>query len=352
MTTRTMRLTEMANLAGCTAKAGADAVERVLQQLTAEYGASQETDHPELLVGLAKPDDAAVYRLSDDRAMVVTVDFFAPLVDDPYDYGAIAAANAMSDVYAMGGDVALALNISGFPQDMDEATISAILAGGADKVREAGAMVVGGHTIIDEEPKYGLSVVGFVHPDRVLTKGGAQPGERLYLTKPLGTGLITTAGKFQEADPAHLRAATEWMSALNRAAACAVREVGASCMTDVTGFGLLGHGYEIASASAVGLCFEAGLLPLLPGARDYAYRGIVTGGGFRNRTHLDGKVQFAEAVDEDCRRILYDPQTSGGLLFAVPALRAAQLEERFADADLALWGVGEVIEGSGVTVRA
>ena len=272
-------------------------------------------------------------------------------MDDPYDYGAIAAANAMSDVYAMGGDVVMALNISGFPQDMAEATISAILAGGADKVGEAGAMVVGGHTIIDEEPKYGLSVVGFVHPDRVLTKAGAQQGERLYLTKPLGTGLITTAGKFQEADADHLRAATESMSQLNRVAASVVRDVGASCMTDVTGFGLLGHGYEIASASDVALCFDAGSLPLLPGARNYAYRGVVTGGGFRNRTHLDGKVQIAAAVDEDFRHILYDPQTSGGLLFASPISNAAQLEERFAKAGVALWDVGEVIEGRGVTVR-
>jgi selenide,water dikinase len=346
-----MRLTEMAALAGCTAKAGADAVERVLEQLTAAHGASQAADHPELLVGLAQPDDAAVYRLSDDRAMVLTVDFFAPLVDDPYDYGVIAAANAMSDVYAMGGDVVMALNVAGFPQDMDEATISAILAGGADKVREAGAMVVGGHTIIDEEPKYGLCVVGFVHPDRVLTKAGAQLGDRLYLTKPLGTGLITTAGKFQEADPEHLRVATECMSQLNRAAADVIREVGVSCMTDVTGFGLLGHGYEIATASNVELVFEAGSLPLLPGARKYAYRGAVTGGGFRNRTHLDGKVEIAVSVGDDVRHILYDPQTSGGLLFALPASQAAQLEDRFGEADIGLWGVGEVVAGNGVTVR-
>ena len=194
------RLTELAGLAGCTGKAGAGAVTRVLELLTSEAG-SGLSEPAELLVGLRKPDDAAVYRLSDELALVFTVDFFAPIVDDPYDYGAISAANALSDVYAMGGEPALALNISGFPIEMSEQRLAAILRGGADKVPEAGAVIAGGHTIIDAEPKYGLCVIGFVHPDRLFAKGGARPGELLYLTKPIGTGLITTAAKFEEAEP-------------------------------------------------------------------------------------------------------------------------------------------------------
>ncbi|MEE9276815.1 MAG: selenide, water dikinase SelD, partial [Dehalococcoidia bacterium] len=304
----------------------------------------------DLLVGLAQPDDAAVYKLSDERALIMTVDFFAPVVDDPYDYGAISAANAMSDVYAMGGEVAMALNISGFPVEMDHGIIAAIYRGGAEKVAEGGGVIVGGHTIIDAEPKYGLCVMGFVHPDRILTKAGARPGDVLYLTKPLGTGLITTAAKFQEVQADHLETAIACMSQLNCAAGAIVRDVGVGALTDVTGFGLLGHSDEMATAGSVGLRLEASALPMLPGAMDYAYRGIISGGGLRNRKHLDGEVRIADAVSEDFRHVLYDPQTSGGLLFALPSARADALEERFAQADIALWRVGEVVEGHGVTV--
>ena len=350
-TSEPRRLTEMATQAGCTAKAGADAVEQILRHLAASRSIDAVGAPAALLVGLREPDDAAVYRLDAERALVLTVDFFAPLVDDPYAYGAIAAANALSDIYAMGGDVALALNISAFPAEMEEEVIAEILRGGAEKVEEAGGVIAGGHTIIDAEPKYGLCVMGFVHPERILTKRGAQPGDRLYLTKPLGSGMITTAAKFREVTAEHLEAATAYMAQLNRSAAEVVREIPARAATDITGFGILGHSYEIAAASGVALQIEASALPLLPGALEYAYRGIVTGGGFRNRNHLNGKVRIAEAVTADFAHVLYDPQTSGGLLFAVDAAETDRVEERFEQADLALWQIGEVTDGDGVIVR-
>lgn len=350
-TSKPVRLTELTNLAGCTAKASADEVERVLEQLRSAMPRAAMVADADLMVGLDQPDDAAVYRLSDDRALIMTVDFFAPVVDDPYCYGAIAAANAMSDVYAMGGEVAMALNIAGFPLDMDEDVVAEIYRGGAEKVAEAGGVIVGGHTIIDAEPKYGLSVIGFADPKQILTKGGAEAGDALYLTKPLGTGLIATAAKFEEAEEEHLHAAVVTMAQLNREPARIVREVGVHALTDVTGFGILGHGYEVAKASGVALEFAASALPILPGAMEYAYRGILTGGEFRNRQHLEGHVRIADAVSEDCQHLLYDPQTSGGLLIAVAAERTDALEEGFAAADVALWRVGEVVEGTGVTVR-
>ncbi len=280
----------------------------------------------------------------------MTVDFFAPLVDDPYDYGAIAAANAMSDVYAMGGEVLLALNVAAFPEDMAHETIAKILQGGADKVAEAGGIVAGGHTIIDAEPKYGLTVLGLVHPDRVLTKAGARPGDGLYLTKALGTGIVTTAAMRDEALPEHLAAAVESMTRLNRHASHIVREAGAHALTDVTGYSLLGHAYEMAAASSVGIRIEASELPVLPAALDYAGRGILTGGAGRNRKYLADKVRIASDVPEPLEHVLFDPQTSGGLLFAIPPERERETEAAFKAAGLQLWGVGHVIEGDGVEV--
>ena len=340
------RLTELAQLAGCTGKAGVSAIARVLELVTGALGQEPE----ELLVGLREPAAAAVYRLNDELALVFTVDFFAPIVDDAYHYGAVAAANALSDIYAMGGALALALNISAFPVDMSEERMAGILRGGADKVAEAGGVIAGGHTIIDAEPKYGLCVLGFVHPDQLFAKGGAQPGEVVYLTKPLGTGLITTTAKFEEAEAEHIEAAIESMSTLNRSAARLACEVGATALTDVTGFGILGHGHELAAASGAGLRLEASALPLLPGAADYAYRGIVTGGGARNREYLDGKVRIDDAVGEDFRHLLYDPQTSGGLLFAVAAGQIGEVERRSAEGGVPLWRIGEVVPDEGVTV--
>ncbi len=306
--------------------------------------------HPDLLVGLAVPDDAAVYRLNAEQAVVLTVDFFAPLGDDPYAYGAIAAANAMGDVYAMGGEVLLALNIAAFPEDMAPDTIAAILRGGNDKVQEAGGILAGGHTIIDAEPKYGLCVLGLVHPDGVLTKAGAQPGDALYLTKPLGTGIVTTAAMRDAASPEHLAAAIDSMTRLNRHPSHILREAGVHALTDVTGYSLLGHAYEMAAASGVALRITASAVPVLPGALEYAAAGIVTGGASRNRKYLAGKASLAPDIPEALEHVLFDPQTSGGLLFALPANRAPEAEARFAAAKLPLWRIGEAAAGSGVEV--
>ena len=282
---------------------------------------------------------------------MLAVDFFAPLVDDPYQYGAIVAANAMSDVYAMGGEVTLALNVAAFPEDLAHETIGKILRGAADKVAEAGGVIAGGHTIIDAEPKYGLCVLGLVHPKRIFAKAGARPGDTLYLTKPLGTGIVTTAAMRDEAKPEHLQTAIEWMTRLNRHPSHIARDVEAHALTDITGYGILGHGYEMADAGNVALRLSAGRMPLLPGALEYASRGIITGGASRNRSHLQDKVTFSGKVTEEMQHILFDPQTSGGLLLAVDPERAAEVEARFAAAELPLWHIGEVIKGPGIRVE-
>jgi selenide,water dikinase len=303
------------------------------------------------LVGLAALDDAAVYKLNDEQAVVLSLDFFAPLVDDPYQFGAIAAANAMSDVYAMGGEVTIALNVAAFPEDLAPETIGKILRGAADKVAEAGGVIAGGHTIIDAEPKYGLCVLGLVHPERIFAKAGARPGDVLYLSKPLGTGIVTTAAMSDEARPEHLQTAIEWMTRLNRHPSHIAREAEAHALTDITGYGILGHAHEMAAASDVALRLSAGRMPLLAGALEYASRGIVTGGASRNRSHLQDKVTFSDKVTEDMRHILFDAQTSGGLLLAVAPERGAAVEARFAAAELPVWQIGEVIKGPGIRVE-
>ncbi len=300
---------------------------------------------PRLLVGLARPDDAAVYQLTPELAAVLTVDFFAPIVDDPYDFGAIAAANAMSDIYAMGGEVCLALSVAAFPEDMDPQMVVAILKGASDKVAEAGGVLAGGHTLIDREPKYGLCVMGLVHPGQVFTKGGARPGDILVLTKPLGTGVIATALKGGSVRLHHLRAAVGWMKALNRHGMHLARQWGAHALTDVTGFGLLGHACEMAEQSDVRLRIQAGRVPILPGALEYARKGIFPGGGHRNIDHFGPKVKISPQIEDELRLVLFDPQTSGGLLMAVPpsadvtALTGVQV-----------WIIGEVREGEGIEV--
>ncbi len=302
------------------------------------------------MVGLAALDDAAVYKLNDEQAVVLSLDFFAPLVDDPYQFGAIAAANAMSDVYAMGGEVTIALNVAAFPEDLAHETIGQILRGAADKVAEAGGVIAGGHTIIDAEPKYGLCVLGLVHPKRIFAKAGARPGDVLYLTKPLGTGIVTTAAMSDQAKPEHLQTAIESMTQLNRHPSHIAREVEAHALTDITGYGILGHAYEVASASQVALRLSADRMPLLPGALEYASRGIVTGGASRNRSHLQDKVTISDKVTEDMQHVLFDAQTSGGLLMAIAPNEAAEVEARFAAAELPVWHVGGVIRGAGVRV--
>lgn len=306
--------------------------------------------YPELLVGLSSADDAAVYRLSESQAIILTTDFFTPIVDDPYDYGAIAAANAMSDVYAMGGEVLLALNIAAFPNDLPTAITAEIIRGGAEKVREAGGMIAGGHTIQDAEPKYGLVVLGLAHPDQLMIKGGARPGDALVLTKPLGTGVITTALKRGLADADHVAAAVASMSRLNREAAQAARTVGARGATDVTGFGLLGHAVEMAEAGGVRLQLEYGKIPWLPGAHQYAQADCFPGGARNNRRYYARYVVVSAALEEPELMLLYDPQTSGGLLIAVPAARLDELLHKCEELSQPAWAIGQVVEGQGVEI--
>jgi len=282
--------------------------------------------HADLLVGTSTADDAGVFRLAPDLALVQTVDFFTPIVDDAWQFGAIAAANAFSDVYAMGGEPRTALNIACFPQrGVPDAVLTDILRGGLAKAEEAGVVVVGGHTVIDDELKFGMAVTGIVHPDRILRNVGAQPGDALVLTKPLGTGIVATAVKHGAAHAADAAAAVEGMMRLNAGAARVVRDFPVHACTDVTGFGLLGHGYEMAHGSGVRAVFDAGRLPILPGARALAAAGHLTGGCQRNRDWLAAQVDIAPSVPGDLAEIAWDPQTSGGLLVAIPAALAAAL---------------------------
>lgn len=306
--------------------------------------------YPELLVGLAVSDDAAVYKLSDEIAVIQTLDFFTPVVDDPYDYGAIAAANSMSDVYAMGGEVVLALNICGFPPDLPAGVISEILRGGAEKVAEAGGVLAGGHTIDAREPMYGLAVMGLVHPQKVLTKGGARPGDILVLTKPLGVGIITTALKGGVAEPAHVAGAVASMKRLNRQAAQLLQQLGVNACTDITGFSLLGHGYEMAERSEARLRFHLERLPFLDGAIQYAEENLFPGGACRNRDAYARWVSFAPGISEEMQMLLFTPETSGGLLAAIPPERVEALVTLFETHNHPCWIVGEAVEGAGIEV--
>ena len=276
----------------------------------------RESD-PRVLVGRETFDDAGVFRLSDDLALVQTVDFFAPIVDDPYRFGRVAAANALSDVYAMGGTPLTAMNVVAFPEGtLPLAVLTEILRGGQDAVHEAGARLVGGHTVTDPELKYGLAVTGTVHPDRILSNAGARPGDHLVLTKPIGTGILATAGKRGMLAEAHAETLYASMASLNAGAAAAAVALGARCATDVTGFGLLGHARHIARASAVRLVLEVDAIPVLPGAREALVAGCVTGGAARNEAWVTDDVDWAD-VGPETRALLTDPQTSGGLLVAL-----------------------------------
>lgn len=294
-----------------------------------------------LLVGTETADDAAVYRISEELAMIQTVDFFTPVVDDPYLFGQIAAANALSDVYAMGGEPKVALNLAAFPDCLDIEILGEILQGGADKVMEAGAVLAGGHTISDNEPKYGLCVSGFVNPKSMWKNYGAQPGDILVLTKPLGTGIISTAIKGELASEQEIDTAVKTMAALNKYA----RDIAAgfeihSC-TDITGFGLAGHAMEMAKGSEMTLILHTGKLPVLPGVQEYAQMGLIPAGAYRNREYLEADVlsEIAGTWQED---LVYDPQTSGGLLLAVKKEEAVQLMGRLAEFDLPGMAIGEV----------
>jgi len=305
---------------------------------------------PDVLVGLGPSDDAAVYRVSNDLALIATLDFFTPIVDDPFQFGAIAATNALSDIYAMGGRLALALNISCLSDCLPPEIVGEILRGGATKVTEAGAVIVGGHSVDDREPKYGLAAIGFVHPDRVLTKAGARPGDVLVLTKPLGVGIITTAAKGGEARPEHLDPAIESMLRLNKRAAELLQERTTHACTDISGFALLGHASEMAEKSGVLLRFAADQLPFLPGAREYADMWLFPAGTANNRAGFEQQIRFADTVDEESRQLLFTPETSGGLLAAIPRAEIDALKSRFEAADEPLSVVGEVAEGEGIEI--
>ena len=281
--------------------------------------------HPDLLVGAETGDDAAVYRISDDTALIVTVDFFPPITDDPYEFGAIAAANSLSDVYAMGGKPLIALNVVGFPAALDKSILGRTLQGGYAKAAEADCLIVGGHTVDDPEPKYGLSVVGVVKPGQQVSNAGARPGDALVLSKPLGTGIITTAGKRGVVDPAVLAGAVDTMAALNRPAAAAMTQVGVNAATDITGFGLLGHLKSMVKGSGVAAEISRAAVPTLPGVAALLERGIVPGGTHRNVGSVADAVRWDDALTDNDRLLLCDAQTSGGLLMSVPAERADAL---------------------------
>ena len=329
-------LTKLAPNCGCAAKVGPGTLAGVLCGLP-------KFQDPNLLVGTETSDDAAVYKISDDLAMIQTLDFFTPVADDPYDFGQIAAANALSDVYAMGGEPKTALNIVAFPKEMDTEILGEILKGGADKVLEAGAVLAGGHTIQDDTPKYGLSVTGFVHPEKFWKNYGAQTGDRLILTKPLGTGIVNTAIKADLVSERAREAALRSMKTLNKYACDILRKYTVHACTDVTGFGLGGHGTEMADGSQKTLVIDTKALPVLPDVEEYASMGLIPGGAYRNREFADksGYQSSAQLWRED---LVFDPQTSGGLLAAVPAEEAEKLLAELKELNLPCAMIGEVID--------
>jgi selenide, water dikinase len=330
----TAGLTSLSVGGGCAAKYSASRLEELLKGFV-------PAEAEDLLVGLDPADDAAVYRLDDERALVFTVDFFPPLVDDPQLFGRIAATNALNDVFAMGGTPLLALSIAAFPEELPIDVVGAVFSGAEEQVRAAGAILAGGHTIRDDEPKYGLAVVGTVHPDGVWVKSGARPGDAVFLTKPLGTGLVLAAkGDIAEA--------ARWMTTLNDRAAEVLRAFSPHAVTDVTGFGLFGHAHETAERSGVRLVLDAAALPALDGALEAARSGIRTGGDPRNREFA---AVEADGVPEELLALGYDAQTAGGLLVTLPAEKELSLEAEFARHDLFLARVGSVEEGEGVVVR-
>jgi len=308
-------------------------------------------DDPALLVGIHTRDDAGVYKLSEDLALIQTLDFFTPMVDDPYLFGQIAACNALNDIYAMGGQPLLAMNVVCFPQCEDMAILEKILQGGLSKIKETGALLVGGHTVDDNEPKYGLSVAGLVHPEQIISNSGARPGDRIYLSKPLGNGIVATAVKAEMASPGDVEAAINWMIMLNKAGAEAMQEAGIKAATDVTGFGLLGHLYEMASASDVQVEIYTDKLPFMSGVMEYAGLGLVPAGAYSNRDYLQDKVVYASEIEPNLRELLFCPETAGGLLMAVPE----SLEEKFlhsmAVRNCTVYEIGRVIAQKFAPIR-
>jgi selenide, water dikinase len=328
---------------GCAAKYAAARLEELLEGFV-------PAARDDLLVGLSPADDAAVYRLDDERALVFTVDFFPPLVEDPALFGAIAAANALNDVFAMGGRPLLALSVAAFPEELPVETVRAVFDGAAAKVAEAGALLAGGHTIRDDEPKYGLAVVGTVHPDAIWRKSTARAGDALFLTKPLGTGLVLAGAKAGAVGAVERDEALRSMVRLNAEAAEALRPFGPNAVTDVTGFGLFGHAHEVAERSGVRVVIDGKALPALPGARAAAEAGIKTGGDERNRDFVAQSLSL-DGLPEPDVLLGFDPQTSGGLLVSLPAEQGAVVAAAFRARDLPLARIGRVEAGAGVAVE-
>ena len=334
-----IKLTKLANCAGCGAKVGAGVLAKLLDGL-------QVRKDENLLVGFDKSDDASVYKVTDDLALVQTVDFFPPIADDPYTFGAIAATNALSDVYAMGGEPKLALNIMAVPKDLPKEAVHQILRGGYEKAYEAGAIITGGHSILDDEPKYGLAVTGFVHPDQVLTNSGAKVGDALLLTKPLGIGILTTAAKADLVSEDMMAYAIELMTTLNKSARDAMVKYRVHACTDVTGFALLGHSCEMAQGSDVEIHIDVDAIDLIPDALEFARSGILPEGMYRNRNFAEAYVDPGE-VELAKQDMLYDPQTSGGLLIAVHPDDADALFEKLKEAVPSAQRIGTVREYRG-----
>lgn len=327
---------------------GPETLAQVLQPIQSLFNAK---NFPNLLIGLETSDDAAVYKINESTALIHTLDFFTPIVDDPYDFGAIAAANAMSDVYAMGGEVLLALNICGFPPSLTNDAISEILRGGAEKVAEAGGILAGGHTVIDKEPKYGLSVIGTVHPNKLLAKSKALPGDILILTKPLGVGIITTAAKKKQAHFSHVQSAIENMKMLNRSAAeLLIKIERVHACTDITGFSLLGHGYEMAEKSQSKISFTFNNIPFLEGAVEYAEKDLFPGGCLRNQQCYGKNISFRENFPLHLQKLLFTPETSGGLLISLAPEKLDSFADIFKAQGVKYWVIGQVNEGTGIEI--
>ncbi|WP_410771985.1 selenide, water dikinase SelD [Fontibacillus sp. BL9] len=335
-----VKLTSLSSKGGCGCKIGPADLMQVIRSLP------QSEPNPDLLVGLDTSDDAGVYKLTDDLALVQTVDFFTPIVDDPYSFGQIAAANAISDIYAMGGKPLTVLNIVAFPiSTLDKSVLADILRGAADKVREAGATLVGGHSIDDKEPKFGLAVTGLVHPGKVRTNAGAKPGDKLILTKPIGVGIMTTSIKKDALTPEETERVTRVMSTLNKAAAETMETYEVHACTDVTGFGLMGHALEMAKGSGAGINIKFRDVPVLPRVRELAEQGFVPGGTKNNFAHVEADIDFPAEMDQIDRWILCDAVTSGGLLISVDAGQAEKLHQALVQAGVEASVIGEVTGG-------
>lgn len=329
------RLTELSKTSGWAAKIGPETLSKILDKLP-------KMEDKNLIVGIETSDDAAVYKLTEDIAIIQTLDFFTPVVDDPYTYGAIAAANSLSDVYAMGGKPTVALNIVCFPNCLNIEVLGEILKGGADKVIEAGAVVIGGHTVEDDEPKYGLSVMGMVHPQKVLKNYGSVVGDVLILTKPIGTGIITTAIKAEMASKDVYNEAVKVMSTLNKYSGEIIAEHSVTACTDITGFGIMGHGFEMASASEVTFKLYKDKLPLINGVKEYAQMGLIPAGCYNNKKYLQGKYELRN-IEPWLEDVLFDPQTSGGLLISISSSEGKAMMEKLSKLEIPSQIIGEVV---------